>query len=112
MKRKREYVTLEYLKSLKWEIHKIDFNADVGNTATWNDTSSPLGRGSFWIDLEYIQENYGGDTPLIFEGKNFHHPGGIYFCEFDKSGEWILYNEDIFLEESDYIELIQHIRGQ
>lgn len=91
MKRKRNNITLDYLKSLKWEIHKIDFNTDIADTATSYNTSSPLGTGKFWIDLEYIKENYGDETPLMFERDT---------CN----------NEDIFLDESEYNELIQHIR--
>lgn len=91
MKRNRDDITLKYLKSLKWERYKIDTNADVADTAiadTINDCS--LGQGMFWINLEYIKENYEGRTPLTFQKLNN--------CQ------------DVFLDEKDYYKLIQYIR--
>lgn len=101
MKRKRNDITLEYLKSLEWEIHKIDDDGNE-NTATceifFNNTSCPLGQGLFWIDLEYTKENYifnsRFDTPLMFTH------------DYDDN------DEDIFLFENEYHELIQHIKDR
>ena len=102
MKRTRNDITLKYLKSLKWKIHKVDDNIDIADTATCDIlsdiTSCPLGQGIFWIDLKYNKKDYAFnnrfDTPLMFRELD------------DYEGN----DQDIFLIENEYHELIEYIR--
>lgn len=92
MKRERNLITIEYLLSLVWVNWGDSGTADVS-------LGSPLGPGQFWFAFNYTEHvaDRMNDSPLMIQKID------------EETNDYEGEDEDIFLDEEDYIKLKDHI---